>query len=353
MRKRKIKTTNEKIDYICEKIKNIYDIESIKTLVYENKNLNAQELIGLYRKSWIAAGSHTINYWLQRGWPLEKAKVMRKKKANTMNFYPSPFSREFYQNKINPNTNKIYTDEEIEYKRNSLRPIKPEYWLEKGYDENEAIKKSSLTKIKNNKKGAKNNKNRSKKEHRNSSHRCKEYWMNRGYDEEQALFLVSKSQTTFSLQIAIEKYGPEEGYNIWKARQDKWQETLKNKSQKEIDEINSKKRSFSKGFIDEIGILYLISYEMNSEKYIKIGITFEDKLEKRHNPNYMKYKILYQYQGSGYEISYIENHVVLKLTDCLIKEKVSGYTETFYADKISKNEILKEIEIARNSFRDN
>lgn len=54
-----------------------------------------------------------------------------------------------------------------------------------------------------------------------------EYWINRGYNEEEAKLLVSERQKTFTLEKCIEKYG-EEGLKRWKERQNKWIKSLNN-----------------------------------------------------------------------------------------------------------------------------
>ena len=38
--------------------------------------------------------------------------------------------------------NKGMTEEEADYKRNSIRPIRKEYWMERGYSEEDAEKKA-------------------------------------------------------------------------------------------------------------------------------------------------------------------------------------------------------------------
>ena len=54
----------------------------------------------------------------------------------------------------------------------------------------------------------------------------KEYWIEKGYNEEESIKKVKESQTTFSRDICIKKYGEEEGIKIWKDRQKKWQKSL-------------------------------------------------------------------------------------------------------------------------------
>lgn len=148
----------------------------------------------------------------------------------------SPFSKEFW-------IAKGYTPEEAEYKRNSIRPIKKEYWIERGYSEEESIKLASDKKKSNNKVGAERSKNRSDSEKRKSSPRCIEYWIERGHDEKTAKIKVGEHQSTFSLEKCISKYGLEDGTEIWKKRQLRWQESINNKSFTEKQKINKSKKS--------------------------------------------------------------------------------------------------------------
>ena len=52
----------------------------------------------------------------------------------------SPYSIEFW-------TSKGMSNEDAEYKRNSLRPIRKEYWIERGYTEDKAIVIAQETKF--------------------------------------------------------------------------------------------------------------------------------------------------------------------------------------------------------------
>ena len=54
----------------------------------------------------------------------------------------------------------------------------------------------------------------------------KEYYMVKGYSEEESIKMVSERQKTFSLDKCIEKYGEEKGLDKWKERQQKWQKSL-------------------------------------------------------------------------------------------------------------------------------
>lgn len=70
------------------------------------------------------------------------------------------------------------------------------------------------------------------------------YWTKLGYSDEEAREKLSERQKTFSLEQCINKHGEEEGRKIWRARQDKWQETLNSKSDEEKLKINASKATF-------------------------------------------------------------------------------------------------------------
>lgn len=71
----------------------------------------------------------------------------------------------------------------------------------------------------------------------------KEYWIDRGYSEQEAIEQVSNYQRTFSKDICIEKYGEVEGMKVFEKRQSKWQNTLNSKSDEEKARINKAKAS--------------------------------------------------------------------------------------------------------------
>lgn len=81
--------------------------------------------------------------------------------------------------------------------------------------------------------------NKTPLEIRQCSVRCKEYWMKKGYSEEEAIIEVSKRQAR-GLEHFIKVYGSE-GLTKWEERQYKWQNTLNSKPKEEIDRINRAK----------------------------------------------------------------------------------------------------------------
>ena len=72
--------------------------------------------------------------------------------------------------------------------------------------------------------------------------RCKEYWMRIGYTEEDSIKEVTKIQSR-GLLFFKNKY--ENYQEVFNDRNEKWQNTLKNKTDEEIKIINTKKATFS------------------------------------------------------------------------------------------------------------
>lgn len=98
----------------------------------------------------------------------------------------------------------------------TMSPFSKNYALYEGMTEEdkeaaiaEQIAKASETKLEN-----------------NSYATTLEYYTSRGYSLEEAEILRSERQTTFSLEICIEKYGEEAGRKRWEERQEKWLATL-------------------------------------------------------------------------------------------------------------------------------
>lgn len=68
-----------------------------------------------------------------------------------------------------------------------------------------------------------------------------EHYTSKGMSEEEAKIALSERQTTFNLDKCIERHGEVKGKEIWQARQEKWQNTMKSKSPEEIARINKGK----------------------------------------------------------------------------------------------------------------
>lgn len=63
-----------------------------------------------------------------------------------------------------------------------------------------------------------------------------EYWIKKGFSEEEAKMKVSERQRTFTLEKCIEKYGEEEGIKRWQERQEKWLKNYKKQNYSEISQ---------------------------------------------------------------------------------------------------------------------
>jgi len=70
-----------------------------------------------------------------------------------------------------------------------------------------------------------------------------EYWLKKGFNENEAIEKISKSQSTFSLNKCIKKYGIKEGTEIFNNRQVKWKNTMNLKSDEEKIRISKAKNS--------------------------------------------------------------------------------------------------------------
>ena len=170
-------------------------------------------------------------YWIDRGWNYEYAEKQAKHYIIKFGLR-SPFSIEFWLDKINPETQTKYTPVEAEIKRNSQRPICSDYWVAKGYTNDDAIKKAKLVKQENGKKGSLRSKQASSKERRERSCRCEEFWVARGYTKEEAMHKINRIQAE-----SWKSHTPSERND----RITRWQETLNNKPEEEISRINKAK----------------------------------------------------------------------------------------------------------------
>lgn len=206
---------------IREKLLNRVDITSVKKC----EAIVRQSMLTLP-----GVGRGGKKYWLSRGWDETSAEIKSKihmKDINSKTKRNSPYSINFWTKKINPKTGTSYTSIEAEFERNSRRPIRKEYWIKKGYDENSAMLLAENQKKSNDNLGAKNSKNRNVERIRAHSHRTIEYWILRGYSNEEAKLKVSEAQTLFSQDTCIKKYGEKQGLKIWSERQIKWLSSLK------------------------------------------------------------------------------------------------------------------------------
>lgn len=176
---------------------------------------------------------HGDSFYKERGW--NDREIFQKKLQSKSSRKPvlSPFNYKTYMIKYGMD------EDQARYEANKIRPIRKEYWLEKGFNIQEAEELAKRHKDSNNKKGLNKSKKTKTPDYKNPL--CLDYYLIRGMDEESAKEALRERQSTFTLEKCIERYGEESGFLIWEDRQIRWQNTLKNKCKEEIDIINSKK----------------------------------------------------------------------------------------------------------------
>jgi hypothetical protein len=84
--------------------------------------------------------------------------------------------------------------------------------------------------------------------------RCVDYYLRKGMTLIEAKDALANAQSTFSLDKLIEKHGEDEGYKIWKDRQNRWQHTLSDKSLEDKLRINAAKGLSKEKFIEKHGL---------------------------------------------------------------------------------------------------
>jgi len=195
-------------------------------------------------------------YWYQRGFSEEETeeKINELKRINReilkqrleelpkeeYNKIYATSSKEHFQYKYGDDWERHYKEHNKKRTRNSFKKRKKEYWLEQGYNEEDAIKKAEEIKKEYAIKAHKKRKENPEKYYASMNTKI-EFYLAKGYSLEEAKIKLSERQTTFTLEKQINKLGPIQGYISWYNRQEKWQNTLNSKSEEEKREINKKK----------------------------------------------------------------------------------------------------------------
>ena len=248
-----------------QRIKHVFDnvIKNINPKLYNTiyneiinlKNINNQREIESYTSKKLNlkyANSKSVNYWICRGWSEKEAKT--KRVIQKSNPSKSPMNINFWLNKINPETNNNYTKEEAEFKIKSQRKLNKEYWLVKGFNENDAIQKVKEYQFKQNQKYVTKQKENPEL-YKNRTTTQLNWWLKQGYTIDEAKQKLKERQTTFSKEICIEKYGKVEGLKRWKKR------------------------------CNELGEYNKLSYYINKYGYKYGLIKFQNKIKNNKNNN--------------------------------------------------------------------
>lgn len=163
------------------------------------------------------------------------------------------------------------TDEE---KRliNVCQPTNYEFWISRGYTHDESKEKVSEIQKGNN---ARYRQKYTPEERKKFQTTNIEYYLNKGYDLSKSESLMKNRQCTFSYDKVIQKYGKEKGIEIFKERQNKWQKSLKQKSDEEIHDINKRKGITLSNYVSKYG------EETGREKYFLWKDEYIERI-KRH-----------------------------------------------------------------------
>jgi len=198
--------------------------------------------------------------------------------------------------------------------------------------------------------------------HNHNNPLSKEYFIKRGFDEDVASTLLKQRQSTFTLEKCITKYGEEKGLVVWTNRQLKWQKTLDSKSEKQKQDINSRKstkinyKTLWSCSLNEDGYFYVLKINDNA---FKIGITSKPSITQRYKLHQLKnVQIMLFTQMSNINHAFqTEQLLKRKYKQHINKENSSkwfGWSETFKEinydklsidiDKYSNDSILTENE---------
>lgn len=122
-----------------------------------------------------------------------------------------------------------------------------EFWIEKGFTSNDADIKSKNSIREFIEKSAQTIRSNPEK-YADKFPTKVEYYIKRGYSEQDAIKKIAEIQNRFSLEKCVQKYGKEEGERVWRDRQERWLNKLNSKSEEEKIEINRKKLFNNSGY---------------------------------------------------------------------------------------------------------
>jgi hypothetical protein len=350
MKSKRSRTIEEKIlDCLDNKVQNLQpdlrtELFNKLQFIPEANNVRKSHSYVVKLLSIPEMGRHSKEYWMSRGWSEGDSYIKSKECCQKGKI--SPYSREFWTAKINPNTETNYTDDEADYERNSRRPIRKEYWMKLGHSEQESERLCLEKKNKNNEAGGNTSKSNVEIQ-KITSKRCVEYWISKGCTEVEAKEEVAKRQATFTFEKCIEKYGEEAGRQRWLDRQEKWKNSLDQKTDSEKIEINRKKatkinyRTLWNQNLTENGILYLLKVSGNDEEFYKIGVTTRS-IHSRYGGNTIgnyEYEIVEIIANNIHKSFILEQKIIKENRNIsyIPKQKFEGWTECFYEKPIIDN----------------
>lgn len=211
--------TNEfKVKYLKHYMRDYKDQSEVDRRINELDMSKSMMELEEYLYDGVKARKERKSYWMHKGWSEpESIDIVNNKVNDVYSFHNEKYWMEFG-----------FNEEESNFLKKRYKIFNSEYWLFYGYNLEDA-NKNATSKQKNNSKiriDLYKNDPEYKKECDSKNPITLEYYLSKGYSMDESEKLRSKRQSTFSLEICIDKHGLKEGTKIWKDRQDKWQKTL-------------------------------------------------------------------------------------------------------------------------------
>lgn len=184
---------------------------------------------------------------------------------------------------------------------------------------------------------------------RQATQRCVEYWLVRGYTEEEAKNKVSEFQSR-GLEFFIDKYGKEEGTIRYNNRNKKWRESFI--SNNDMDEVNRKRsinghcgyyteKVIRSNNIEKLNFYVLSMIDDNDIEFIKFGLTKYEDIHSRWKRS-LKYETLIFTEMDAIKALALENQIKRTIYDKDLQYMPSKI-RTKEAVLIEEYELIKNI----------
>jgi|688.fasta_scaffold00011_111 hypothetical protein len=187
--------------------------------------LEIKDMIKMYTEDFESTKNIGLKYGVDREVIINRLKMNNVKIPKS-----SPYSEKYWLDRGLPE------DKILEHIK-TLRPVNKEHWIKKGYSESEAILQIEGQKLVSLRgciarfgeiegKQIWDSRMEKRSENGKLGSANLEYWLNKGYSNEEAVKLRSERQNTFSLEKCLKKHGEENGRKIFVQRQNNWQKSL-------------------------------------------------------------------------------------------------------------------------------
>jgi hypothetical protein len=206
----------------------------------------------------------STDFYISRGWSMDEIKKIRSSKyaTSSIEFQKQKYNltdneacekiknRQIKIKSKRKETYKKYLDEDPDYFK-KISGYSITKFITQGHSSDEAerlYKQASLRVSAKNKKWAETQKTNNPEYWNSRSETQLQYWINKGYTENEAKLILKDRQTTFSLEKCIKKYGEVEGTKKWVERQEKWKAKVFN----ETTYLGGGRSYIASNFIDKL-----------------------------------------------------------------------------------------------------